>query len=73
MILWKSKKIAWSWIAIHTGKSMVWFMFDISLNLKYGQWFANIHVPFFRFSKHNTAWSIGTCLGKYYIDLYRSF
>jgi hypothetical protein len=72
LFLWKSKKHAGNWFAIHWGKSLVYFIFKVRLNLKYNQWHAVIHLPFFTFSHNNTVNEIGLCFGKYYISLYHN-
>jgi len=59
-----SRKRAGNWFAFQTGKSEVFWIWHIKLNLKYKQWFAVIKTPLFSFSKNNATWTISLCFGK---------
>jgi hypothetical protein len=72
LFLWKNKEKAGSWLAIHWGKSAVYFHWYIKLNLKYKQWFAYIHLPLLCFAHNNSVTSFGLCFGKYFIELYHN-
>jgi hypothetical protein len=72
LFIWKSKKYAGKWLAFHWGKASVYFIFKVRLNLKYNQWHAVIHLPFFTFSHNNSVNEVGLSFGKYYFSIYHN-
>jgi len=72
-VIWKSKKCAWNWLAITTGKTDVLWYWRSGINWGYHQWYAYIHTPFLTFSKNNCEWKVGIAFGRYYIALLKHF
>ena len=67
-------KVLWSvkphrFLHLVTAKSQVYWLWHWTFNLKHGQWFAYVHIPFIRFIKNNCQCGFGLCFGKNAIDL----
>lgn len=65
-LLYNNKKRPGNWAALESGKSEVYWIWHIRLNLKYNQWSAVLKTPIFHFSKDNTSWTIGFDFGKWF-------
>lgn len=69
LLLWDNgKNRAGNWLAITTGKSLVWFQWFVKFHNN-GQWFIFITTPIFGVYKNNANFGIQLCFGKYYIQL----